>query len=143
MAFDKVDRVALVESCWVPPTTGHPTALYWRYWGPLLTLRISHYRRREKRGSEFARGIKQGCPLSFYLFDIPMTCLMAGVDNLLELSHCPRNASSWARACYDLEYADATVLTFTPSRSCLQFNGKLYAASQRNVAMASHLEQVH
>ena len=35
---------------------------------------------------------------------------MADVDEELNRSHCPRNSWSVARECYDLEYADDTVL---------------------------------
>ena len=55
-------------------------------------------------------GIRQGCPLSPYLFIIVMTVLFHDVDTRLLAQGVPCNTWSVGKPVYDLEYADDTAL---------------------------------
>ena len=55
-------------------------------------------------------GIRQGCPMSPYLFIIVMTVLFDDVDKRLRTHGVPQNTWSVGKPVYDLEYADDTVL---------------------------------
>ena len=55
-------------------------------------------------------GIRQGCPLSPYLFIMVMTVLFSDVDRRLRIHGTPTNSWSVGKPVYDLEYADDTLL---------------------------------
>ena len=55
-------------------------------------------------------GIRQGCPLSPYLFIMVMTVLFHDVDTRLHGHGVPMNTWSVGKPIYDLEYADDTLL---------------------------------
>ena len=55
-------------------------------------------------------GIRQGCPLSPYLFIMLMTVLFHDVDTRLLSNGVPTNTWSVGKPVYDLEYADDTLL---------------------------------
>ena len=55
-------------------------------------------------------GIRQGCPLSPYLFIMVMSVLFHDVDQRLLTAGIPTNTWSVGKPVYDLEYADDTLL---------------------------------
>ena len=55
-------------------------------------------------------GIRQGCPLSPYLFVMVLTVIMEDVDWTLLAKDIPTNTWSAGRPVYDIEYADDTLL---------------------------------
>ena len=55
-------------------------------------------------------GIRQGCPLSPYLFIVVLTVIFHDVDDLLLKRGVPTNTWSEGYPVYDLEYADDTLL---------------------------------
>ena len=59
---------------------------------------------------EVKAGIRQGCPLSPYLFVMVLTVLMEDVDDRLLQTGTPTNTWSVSHPTYDLEYADDTLL---------------------------------
>ena len=117
-AFDSITHehieIALQKYEVPEPFTKAITALYWA-----PTFRV-------KNGADIyfshpqQRGIRQGCPLSPYLFITVLSCLMHDVEEeytqRYELLPNPFAASS---PLWDLEYADDTVL-FSPNALTLQ-----------------------
>ena len=59
---------------------------------------------------EVRAGIRQGCPLSPYLFIMVLTVLLEDVDQALLRAGIPTNTWSVNRPIFDVEYADDTLL---------------------------------
>lgn len=62
------------------------------------------------------RGIRQGCPLSPYLFLIALSVIFSEVDDQLLKEGVPTNTWSVGKPVYDLEYADDTLLMASSAR---------------------------
>ena len=90
-------------------------------------------------------GIRQGCPLSPYLFIILMSVLMSDVDERLLATGVPTNTWSVGKPTYDLEYADDTLLFAVTATAleeylqCVQVEASLYGLSL-NFKKTEHLE---
>ena len=66
-------------------------------------------------------GIRQGCPLSPYLFIIVLSVIMSDLDDHLLDTGVPTNTWSVGRPTYDLEYADDTLLMALTHEQMQQF----------------------
>ena len=64
----------------------------------------------DKAVGNFSSGIRQGCPVSPYLFVLVLSVIFQDVDNRLLMQGIPTNTWSPNHPHYDLEYADDTLL---------------------------------
>ena len=94
------------------------------YRNPLFCVR--GFNNAECEGTVHA-GIRQGCPLSPYLFIIVLSVMLHDLDADLSLNGTPQNVWSVSHSIYDLEYADDTLLLSITSSQLQQFLSGLEA----------------
>ena len=83
-------------------------------------------------------GIRQGCPLSPYLFIIVLTVIMEDVDWDLASQGVARNTWSVARPTTDIEYADDTLLI---ARTTTQLTSLLHTLEKHAELQGMHLNR--
>ena len=107
-AFDSLDHTAMITALrrfGVQDTELQLTRLFYTS----ATFEV-HSQTGEVAKGAFNSGIRQGCPLSPYLFVIVLSVIMHDVDDALLTTGTPMNTWSVAHPHYDLEYADDTLL---------------------------------
>ena len=107
-AFDSLDHTAMLQALKrFGLSTLMLAAIAAIYEAPTFTTR--GFQDHTAEGNVKA-GIRQGCPLSPYLFVIVLTVIFADIDQDLMDKGTPRNTWSSINPVYDLEYADDTLL---------------------------------
>ena len=90
----------------------------------------------EKVEGTVGSGMRQGCPLSPYLFIMVLTVIFEDVGYALLAQGQPVNTWSGARPVYDLEYADDTLLL---ARTTMQLQRILTALESQAKKYRRHL----
>ena len=107
-AFDSLDHTAMMTALRrfgiAPNLLQVIEALY-----QLPVFRVESWQGTASTGKVGA-GIRQGCPLSPYLFIIVLSVLMKDLDDKLIANGVPTNTWSVGHPTYDMEYADDTLL---------------------------------
>ena len=107
-AFDSIDHTAMLEALTRFGLSDVMVRLIASiYSAPKFT--VQGYQGGLVEGSVSA-GIRQGCPLSPYLFIMVLTVMLSDTDHTLQTQGIPTNTWSEGYPIYDLEYADDTLL---------------------------------
>ena len=136
-AFDSVSHVALANALGrlgVPPQFANPVLSIYR--DCQFTVKDSGYNSQPKT---FAQGIRQGCPLSPYLFIVTLSVLFHDTYEAYQHTFGPRPSvlTSDFRLT-DLEYADDTVLLSRTRLSMHRFLHILQAQSSARAMSLNH-----
>ena len=107
-AFDSIDHTAMLEALYRYGVPQNYIDLIEQFY-TLPTFQIESWSELPAKGKVSA-GIRQGCPLSPYLFVIVLSVIMTDLDEHLLQTGQPCNTWSVGRPTYDLEYADDTLL---------------------------------
>ena len=119
MAFDKIDHESMLIALERLGVHRHYVDIV----SDLYTAQVFHTRGRlgEVKKATPHTGIRQGCPLSPYLFIMVMTVLFHDVDVRLRAGGVPTNTWPIGKPIYDLEYADDTLLMGVTSEQTNEF----------------------
>ena len=118
-AFDSLDHTAMLTALdrfGIPPN--YLSIITSLYTDP--TFQVISRDGRVAKG-KVGSGIRQGCPLSPYLFIIVLSVIMSDLDDHLLDIGVPTNTWSVGRPTYDLEYADDTLLMALTHEQMQQF----------------------
>ena len=137
-AFDSIDHTAMIEAL---DRFGLSDRM-------LLAIIMSIYDKPEftTRGPndqtatrKVSSGIRQGCPLSPYLFIIVLSVILHDMDNTLKSQGVPTNTWSEGYPVCDLEYADDTLLL---ARTIPQLPSILTALEHHAAEYGMHLNNI-
>ena len=126
-AFDSLDHTAMIEALKRFGLSNRMLATISSiYNNPVFY--VHGFNQSECQGSVHA-GIRQGCPLSPYLFVVVLSVILEDMDSDLSHLGTPKNTWSVNRSIFDLEYADDTLLLFITTGQLQQFLSALEAVS--------------
>ena len=107
-AFDSIDHTAMLEALYRFGVPQNYINLIEQFY-TLPTFQFESWSELPAKGKVSA-GIRQGCPLSPYLFVIVLSVIVTDLEEHLLQTGQPCNTWSVGRPTYDLEYADDTLL---------------------------------
>ena len=118
-AFDSVDHKRMMQALQrFGISTNAEAAISSLYSKP--TFSVQGFDSTTAQGT-VAAGIRQGCPLSPYLFIIVLSVILHDMDQTLRSQGTPFNTWSEGRPIYDVEYADDTLLLALTTTQMQQF----------------------
>ena len=136
-AFDSIDHTAMIEALDRFGLSDRMLlAIMSIYDKPEFTTRGNND---QTATGKVSAGIRQGCPLSPYLFIIVLTVILHDMDNTLKQQGVPTNTWSEGYPVSDLEYADDTLLL---ARTIPQLQSILSALEHHAAEYGMHLNTI-